>query len=333
MMRVAVNIVTWNGKEFLPFLFQSIREQTAAPSRILVIDNGSVDGTLEYLREWPTIHVLRNNRNLGFAHAHNQGISLSDADAVLIVNQDLILDPRCIEELTAALARDATLGSVCPKVLRFSFSSDELRMPVRTDTIDTTGLSIRRSRQSLNRSEGLQGEGTFPPETFGAPGVLALYRKTALDDVAWGHEYFDDDFFSYKEDVDLAWRLRWAGWGCRFVERARAYHYRSVVHHHDSLTRVVKERSSRVPLFRTLSYRNHLLTMIKNETARTFLPHLPHILWYECKRIAYLLLREWRTLAAIPQVVRLIPRMLAKRKNIAARRRITPAEVRSLFTP
>ncbi len=330
MMNVAVNIVTWNGKEFLPFLLQSLRDQTVQPKRILVIDNGSIDGTLELLREWPTIHVLRNNRNLGFAHAHNQGISLSDAEAVLIVNQDLILDSRCIERLVASLERDPTLGSVCPLIYRFSFSNDEVRTPIMSDTVDAAGLSIKRSRQAVNRGEGTKHV-QFPPQTFGAPGVLALYRKDALNDVAWNHEYFDDDFFAYKEDVDLAWRLRWAGWSCAYVESARAYHYRSVAHHNDSFIKVLRERPSRSPLYRTLSYRNHVLTMYKNETWRTFLPHIHLILAYEFQRFAYLLLREWRTLSAIPQILRLIPRMADKRKTIARQRRVAPAVIRSLL--
>lgn len=331
MMSVAVNIVTWNGKEFLPFLLQSLLGQTVQPKRILVIDNGSIDGTVELLREWPTIHVLRNNRNLGFAHAHNQGISLSDADAVLIVNQDLILDPKCIENLVAGLERDPKLGSVCPVTYRFSFSNDEVRTPVLSDTVDSAGLSIRRSRQAVNRGEGSKNT-DFPAETFGAPGVLALYRKTALDDVTWNHEYFDDDFFAYKEDVDLAWRLRWAGWSCNYVPSARAYHYRSVSHHNDSFVKVLRERPTRTPLYRTLSYRNHLLTMVKNETIASALPHLHYIIWYELRRIAYLALREWQTLVGLPQALRLMPQMSKKRKIFAPRRRISPALIRSLLS-
>lgn len=335
MISVAVNIVTWNGKEFLGPLLQSLAAQTMKPKRILVVDNGSVDGTLELLKEWPHIHVLRNNRNLGFTHAHNQALALSDADAVLVVNQDMIVEPRCIERLAAALERDARIGSVSPKLLRFSFSNDDAREPIRSTIIDSAGLSIKRSRQAINRFEGSPDadESGMNAEIFGVCGGLALYRKQALDEVAYGKEYFDDDFFAYKEDVDLAWRLRWAGWSSWYIADAVAYHYRTLSHHGDSFMNVVENRSRRSPLLRTLSYRNHLLTMIKNEIPGTFLPDLPYILFYELRRLGYLLLREWGTLTAIPKTIRLLPRILQKRRHLSRIRKTDPSAIRSHFTP
>ena len=334
MMSVAVNIVTWNGKDFLPHLLKSLMAQTYQPKRILVIDNGSVDGTLELLREWPTVHVLRNNRNLGFAHGHNQGIALSGADAVLIVNQDLILDPRCIERLVDEMEHDRAVGSVCPLVYRFRFTEGDLREPAISDTIDTAGLAVRRSRQSVNVDEGRRpsaGAYQAPSEVFGVHGVLALFRKTALQDVAYGDEYFDDDFFAYKEDVDLAWRLRWAGWRARLVPSSIAYHYRTLTHHGDRVSSVLKTRMERSSTLRTISYRNHLLTMLKNESSGTFLPDLPFILFYEIRRLGYLLLREWSTLAALPQIVRLMPRMRRKRAAIRRTRRIDTHTMRTFI--
>ncbi len=332
MMSVAVNIVTWNGKEFLPHLLKSLMAQTFAPSRILVIDNGSVDGTLELLREWPTVHVLRNNRNLGFAHGFNQAIALSDADAILIANQDLILDPHCIERLVRELERDQRIGSVCPLIYRFSFTGGDLREPLLSDTIDTAGVTVRRSRQMVNIDEGRRpdaGAYRTPSDVFGVHGVLALFRRRALQDVAYNNEYFDDDFFAYKEDVDLAWRLRWAGWSARLVPSAIAHHYRTLTHHGDHITDVFKTRSERSPILRTMSYRNHLLTLIKNETPRTLLPDIPYILCYETKRVGYLLLREWTTLTAIPRALRLLPKMRRKRSLIRRTRRIDPRTMRT----
>lgn len=334
MMTVAANIVTWNGRRFLPALLRSLENQTVQPKRILIIDNGSVDGTIEYLREWPKIHVIRNNRNLGFAHGHNQGIALSDADAVLLVNQDLILDPRCIEQLVRELVDHPNIASVCPKVKRFTLNSGDLSEPVLTDTIDATGMILRRNRQAANLGEGRPDDGSFdqPAEYFGAPGVLPLYRKSALNDVAIGpNEWFDDDFTAYKEDVDLAWRLRWAGWGSRYAPKALAYHHRTLTHHGDEIKNVIRTRRQRSPLLNMLSYRNHLLMLLKNERSGTFFPHLPYILLYEIRRLGYLLLREWSTLKAWPQVWRLLPSMIRKRRQ--TKRRIGATEFRRLVSP
>ncbi|MBI4089884.1 MAG: glycosyltransferase family 2 protein [Candidatus Kerfeldbacteria bacterium] len=334
-MTVSVHIVTWNSQSFLPALRRSLESQTHQPERIIVIDNNSTDGTLDGLADWPGIHVLRQTRNLGFARAHNQAINLSRSQAVLVTNPDVILEPSCLAALVDALERDLRLGSVTPKIRRFSHTSDDLREPVRSATIDAAGMVVRRSRQALNRAEGSDDRGQVdqPIDVFGAPGVLALYRRQALNDVAFGREYFDEDFFAYKEDVDVAWRLRWAGWGSRYVPAARAYHYRTLDHHQDRLTKLVATRSRRSPTLRYLSYRNHLLMLIKNETIGTLLPHLPFIAWYELRKFLFAAVREWSTLRGLVDALRLAPRMLRKRRVVTERRRLSASSMRRLISP
>lgn len=333
-MTVAVHIVTWNSQTFLPTLLRSLQTQTFKPTRTLIVDNGSTDGTLEVLRDWKQIHVLRNTRNLGFARAHNQAMAISNVDAVLVTNPDVILESRCLEELVIALNADRRIASVSPKLLRFNLSADDLREPILSDTIDAAGLVARRSRQFVNRGEGGRDDTSFssPQNVFGAPGVLALYRTEALADVAINGEIFDEDFFAYKEDDDLAWRLQAAGWISRYVPSARAFHHRTLDHHGDRVTNVIKQRPSRSPQLRVLSYRNHLLMLLKNETASTLLPDLPFILWYELKRHVYLLLREWSTLRGFGQALRLAPRILKKRRAFRDRRRVAPSILRAQFS-
>lgn len=332
-MTVSVHVVTWNSGAFIPTLRSSLERQTRKPDRIVVVDNASTDGTLELLGQWPGIHVLRNTQNRGFSRAHNQAIRLSRSDAVLVANPDLILEPDCLERLIHALASDQRIGSVCPKLTSFSFTPDDLREPLRSATIDAAGLSVRRSRQFINRGEGETDAGQYDQasEVFGAPGVLALYRRTALDDVSVNGEYFDEDFFAYKEDDDLAWRLQLAGWRCRCTPAARAQHHRTLTHHGDRIAALLRERTRRSVSLRRLSYRNHLLMLIKNETLSTALPHLPFIAGYELRKLAYLLLREWSTLPALPQALRLIPRMRRKRRALTSRRRLSATEARRLF--
>ncbi len=334
-MTVSLHLVTWNSHAFVPTFLRSLEQQTRKPDRVLVVDNNSLDGTLDLLKEFPTVHVLRNTRNLGFARAHNQAIRLSTSDAILIANPDLLLEPTCLAELVQTLERQPALSSVCPKLLRFSFSPDDLREPQLSATIDSAGMIVRRSRQAINRGEGEPDHGQYdqPADVFGAPGVLALYRRQALNDVADDEEYFDEDFFAYKEDVDLAWRLQSAGWRCRYVPTARAFHYRTLSHHGDQLTALMKTRPQRSSSLRRLSYRNHLLLLIKNETLGTFLPHLPFILWYELQKLLYLLLREWPTLPALVQAIQRIPAMLRKRRAFRDRRRVASATLRQLFRP
>lgn len=332
-MTVSLHIVTWNSRAFLPSLLRSIEQQTRMPDRILVVDNNSLDGTIDLLKEFPSVHVLRNTRNLGFARAHNQAIHISKSEAILVTNPDLILEPTCIEELIKTLEQNQALGSVCPKLLRFSFGPDDLREPQFSGTIDAAGMVVKRSRQVLNRGEGEDDHGQFDAaaDVFGSPGVLALYRRSALNDVAIDRQYFDEDFFAYKEDADLAWRLQAAGWHARYRPTARAFHHRTLSHHGDNISRLVKTRKERSSLLRRLSYRNHLLMLMKNETLGTFLPHVLFILWYELRKLAYMIFREMATLPALAQAIHLSPVMLRKRRLFRDRRRVASSTLRKLF--
>lgn len=332
-MTVSVHIVTWNSRPFLPTLLDSLRHQTYPIDRVFLVDNASTDGTLAFLEGELGLHVLRNTRNLGFARAHNQAIRLTHSDAVLVTNPDLLLEPTCLAELVRALEANPRLGSVCPKLRRFSFTVDDLREPIRSDTIDAAGLTVRRSRQVVNRGEGESDRGQCDAAlgVFGAPGVLALYRRSALDDVTIDGQIFDEDYFAYKEDVDLSWRLQSAGWGCGYVPTALAYHHRTLTHHGDRLDALVAERRRRSPRLRILSYRNHLLTLVKNEQPGTFLPHLPMILAYEVGKLGYLAVREPGTLAGLGQAIRLLPNALRKRRAFAQRHRTPSSTLRRQF--
>ncbi|MBI4092711.1 MAG: glycosyltransferase family 2 protein [Candidatus Kerfeldbacteria bacterium] len=332
-MTVSVHIVTWNSELFLPTLLQSLKTQTRQPDRILVIDNASADQTLNIIKQWPGVHLLRNTRNLGFARAHNQAIAISPAEAILVTNPDVILTPSCIAKLAAALEENVNTGSVSAKLLRYTLDPHDLSQPQPSDTVDVAGLVLRRSRQVVNRGEGSSESFDRPADVFGAPGVLALYRRQALEDVKINGELFDEDFFAYKEDADLAWRLRWAGWSARYIPSAVAYHHRAQPHHDDTVRGVSAVRPHRSPAIRTWSYRNHLLMLVKNETAGTFWPHLPFILFYELRRLGYLLWREWSTLKGLWQAIRLLPRMIKKRRVIAQHRRLSSAAFRRLITP
>lgn len=331
-MTVSVHIVSWNSKYFLPTLLESLRRQTLKPDRIVVIDNASTDGSIEYLTQQPDVHVLRYTHNTGFSHAHNQAIAMSKTDAVLVTNPDVLLEPRCLEQLVAALKRHDQAASVSPKLLRFTLTADDLREPIRSAIMDAAGMTLKRTRQSINRGEGQPEATEFPEETFGGPGVLSLYRRAALNDVAPDGEVFDEDFFAYKEDVDLAWRLRWAGWESRYIPSAIAYHHRTLTHHGDRLAHVFRVRRNRSARLNLLSYRNHLLMLAKNETAGTFFPNAFSILGYEIRRLGFLILREWGTLRAIPQAIRLFPAIIRKRKKLNQHRRISNQQMRQLFT-
>ncbi|MBI4280803.1 glycosyltransferase family 2 protein [Candidatus Uhrbacteria bacterium] len=344
MPHVSVNIVTWNSLKYLPLLFASLRRQTFSDISVLVIDNGSNDGVLEFVRaNYPEVTILRNVRNLGFSAAHNQGIKYvasraagaADEQYVLVTNPDTILTPTFIEQLVLAAEAEPTAAAWSGKLLRVEWVVEgDFEDVRRTTVIDSTGLRLLRSRRAIERGAGEQDQERYheAAEIFGVSGALGIYRLSALETVAMNGQYFDEAFHAYKEDVDLAWRLRLAGWRAWYVPAAVAYHFRRAAgHKRTALAEIAANRSKKSSLINYLSYRNHLLTLLKNEHGRNFLRHALWIGGYEGAKFFYLLLCEPKTLRAIIDWIQWFPRTLQQRKMIMARTKVSAADMRRWF--
>ncbi len=334
--RVSVHIVAWNSMGFLPDLLKSIFSQTYEGMHVMVVDNGSDDGAEAFIRaNYPRTMVLRNVRNLGFATAHNQAIRYAiehwnDSDLsdrfVLVANPDTIWSPTFLEELVRAAEQDPKAGSFQGKLLRAyrEHGEDEaLAETVRSERIDSTGLSMHRDRTVTDRGAGELDTGQHDPSTdvFGPTGALALYRASALQGVRDEDGYFDPDFFVYKEDVDLAWRLRRAGWTSRYVPGALAHHHRNMFGTESAgWMERIRNRRSKSPARNWYSTRNQLLLLAKNEPFWSGLLALPWIVWFEARRFAYVCLLEPSSLSAYFSAARLFPRMFLKRFRSAKQR-------------
>jgi GT2 family glycosyltransferase len=190
----------------------SLAEQTRPPSETVVVDNGSVDGSLELLSaSYPGVRVLELGRNTGFAHAANRGIEAVEADAVALVNTDVELARDWLARLTAVLEADARLAAVACKMVDMA---DPARLYDAGDVLRRDGACEQRGRFELD-----DGRFDAPGELFAACAGAALYRRSAVVGVGG----FDERFFTYLEDVDLGLRLRLAGWRCAY-EPAVARH-------------------------------------------------------------------------------------------------------------
>lgn len=212
-MRAAVVVPNWNGRRWLPGLLDSLAAQTRQPDEVVVVDNGSTDGSLELLRSSAGVRVIELGRNTGFAFAANRGIEAVSADAVALVNTDVELEPRWLERAVGRLERDGGLGSVATKMVLLDDPS----------IVDDAGDELRRDGVAHQRGHGRRDEGRWdsPGEAFSACAGAAVYRRAAV--LAAGG--FDERLFSYLEDVDLGLRLRLAGWRCGY-EPAVARHAR-----------------------------------------------------------------------------------------------------------
>jgi GT2 family glycosyltransferase len=190
-----VVIPTWNGRALLERCLPTLAGQDAT---VVVVDNGSTDGTVDWLaRAWPDVRVVALDRNLGFAAAVNRGVAAGAGDAVLLVNNDVECDPGFVARLVAPLA-DPAVGSVAGLLLR----------PGRT-AVDSYGIAVDRTLAGWARCAGAPWPCELDERGLAGPsGGAAAYRRAALEAVGG----FDEALFAYSEDVDLALRLRAAGW-------------------------------------------------------------------------------------------------------------------------
>jgi GT2 family glycosyltransferase len=202
---VSIVIPNWNGRPWLPACLEAIAAQGMAPSEVIVVDNGSTDGSLDYLRaEHPSVMVVALATNTGFAAAANRGIEACDGELVALINTDVVLAEDWLARMVAAIDSAPGLASVACKMLSLE---DPDRVYDAGDVLRRDGACEQRGR--FGRDDGRWDEAG---EVFGACAGAALYRRSAVLDVGG----FDERYFAYLEDVDLALRLRLAGWGCRY---------------------------------------------------------------------------------------------------------------------
>jgi GT2 family glycosyltransferase len=209
---VSVVIPNWNGRRWLAGCLAAVAEQDQTPLEVLVVDNGSEDDSVEYLRSaHPDVRLIELATNTGFAHAANRGVEAARGTLVALVNTDVELAPDWLRRMSAAIALDVGAAAVACKMLSLE---DPAIVYDAGDVLRRDGACEQRGR--FGRDDGRWEE---PGEVFGACAGAALYRR----DVVLGVGGFDERYFAYLEDVDLSLRLRLAGWRCRY-EPAVALH-------------------------------------------------------------------------------------------------------------
>jgi len=320
--KVLISLVTWHSREYLPECLESISKQTFTDYSIVVVDNDSNDGSVEYIKKnYPQINIIQNKENFGYSKAHNQAIQTTKSDYVLCLNPDIILKDDYLFKLINKIGDNRRIGSIAGKLYRLEGPADLNKQP-NLVTIDSTGLKIFKSRKVVNRGEGTIDKSQFnrPQDVFGHSGALVLYRRQALEDCAIENEYFDEDFFAYKEDVDLAWRLSLRNWRISYEPTAMAWHKRQ---------RQAKQRKNKKVNY--YSYRNHLWLLVKNEMPDLFRSNFLSIALYESSKIFYILFFEWSTLPALVDFFKLLPKMRKKRKIIMRRKLATSQEFKKWF--
>ena len=319
---VSVTIVTFNSAPFIAKCLRYVFEQDFPDIEVIVIDNASSDGTVEVLSQFASrIRLVCNRENVGFAAGQNQAIALSSGEWVLTLNPDVRLTPDFIGKAVAAGECDDTVGSVSGKLLRMPPDFD---IP-STQVLDSTGIYFTPALRHFDRGSGEPDTGTYADfeYVFGVTGAAALYRRTLIEDISIAGEFFDADFFAYREDADLAWRAQLFGWKCLYAPAAIAYHVRQVL---------PSNRASLSPAINMHSVKNRFLMRIKNITADLYLRHLLAITLRDLLAFGACLLREQSSLRAFPLVIRSYPKMLQKRRDIMRRRSVDSKYMSAWFS-
>ncbi len=247
--RVAVIVVAYQSRPHLQRCMDALAAQTLRDFELVVWDNGSSDAALEALRA-PAQAIVRRSANLGFAAANNRAAALTRAPAIALLNPDAFPEPDWLERLVAALDADPAAGAIGSLQLD---DADPTRLDGAGDVYHAFGIPFRGGY-------GAPRPPTIPAgEVFGPCAAAALYRREAFEALGG----FDESFFCYCEDVDLAFRLRAAGWRCWFEPRA-------VVRHVGSAS-----AGLRSPFAVRHGVRNRLWTFVKNMPTPLFIALAP----------------------------------------------------------
>jgi GT2 family glycosyltransferase len=297
---VSVVVPNWNGRAWLRLCLEGIRAQDSSALEVIVVDNASDDGSLEYLRsEFPYVRLIPLGRNTGFAYAANRGVDAARGEFVALVNTDVVLGPHWLARMAAALGRHPKAAAVACKMLVLD---EPARIYDAGDVLRRDGVCEQRGRFAFD-----DGRWDEPGEVFGACAGAALYRRAAILSVGG----FDERYFAYLEDVDLALRLRLAGWLCRY-EPVVAYH-------------AGEQSSDRLPGGHMYLVERNTLALV----AKAFpAPWLPLVVYRQASWLWHALRQRrlsWH-LRGAAAALRLLPAALRERRRLR-RQALVPVEI------
>jgi GT2 family glycosyltransferase len=311
--RISVTIPTYDGRDLLDVVLPSVvAQEVDGELEIVVVDDGSTDGTAQHLAEsWPQVRIVVQP-NAGVSAAMNRCLAEASGDYVALLNNDLELAPGFLEALASELDAHPEAGSACGKMLDYA----------QRDVIDGAGDVMRWSGACWRRGHGERDRGQFDaPEAVLSPcGGAAMYRRRTIDDVG----SFDDDFVAYLEDVDWGMRAQLRGWSCRYVPAARCFHMGSATTDRPALSR----------RHALLLRRNGLLLTLKTFPASALVLHLPRIVLFNagwCVGSVRVGLGSTH-LAAWRNALAMLPATLRKRRAIQRRRTVSRRELGDAVT-
>ncbi|NJD54175.1 MAG: glycosyltransferase family 2 protein [Candidatus Methanoperedens sp.] len=213
---VSIIVLNWNGKQYLETCLSSLVRQTYKNIEIIFVDNGSSDGSIDFVRnKFPGIVISGHTTNLGFAEGVNSGIRISKGEFIATINNDAQADENWVNNLVRVIESDPGIGCCASKMMRY----------YDRNIIDSAGIVIYQNGNAYDRGREEKDTGQYDKmeEIFGSCAGAAIYRREMLDEIG----LFDKEYFAYFEDVDLSFRMHLFGWKCIFAPDAIVYHMHS----------------------------------------------------------------------------------------------------------
>jgi GT2 family glycosyltransferase len=309
MIDVSILVVAHNDEGDLPLSIGSALAQRGVSVETLVIDNRSSDSSRNVVTRLAGARLLALPENIGFAGAMNLGIEATSGRYVLALNPDCRLEPDFAATLTGVLDARPDVGSASGRLLRAEGGA-----LAPTAILDSAGIRFTAFGRHFDRGAGLPADGRFleEEEISGTSGAAGFYRRGALESARISTGYFDSDFFLYREDADLAWRLSSLGWKCLYVPKALAFHRRR---------NLPQRRAQMSSLVNFHSVKNRFLLRINNQSLGHFLATLAPTLARDAVVLAACLTFERSSLPAFTWLWRNRRRLWAKRREIREKMR------------
>lgn len=337
MAKAVAVIINYNGGQYVEKCVETLLAQTYEDLKILFIDNASpekdgLDIMHRLYDENTRVTIVANTTNKGYAKAANQGIRVAlsrDAEFVMIANPDLVFTPEYFSVLIEKLKEEKQIAAITGKIYKYDYKNDK-----PTDIIDSTGLFMYKNRRIIDNGQGLVDEGQFnePIEIFGVSGACPIYRMKALEDVKIMDEYFDEDFFMYKEDVDLSWRFNLYGWKCFYEPKAVAYHGRGTgVARRFFSKEIFVNRKNLSAFQKKLALRNQFCMEIKNDFFVNRLRDFRYVMPRKLFLPFYMTFVEPYLWLGFFGFLKLLPRMLSKRSIIMKNKKLSAAQIHKWF--
>lgn len=319
---VLVSLVTHNEETFLQRCLESLLKQTV-PVRVKIFDNASRDRTREVARRFP-VELFESERNRGFSYGHNRNLLGERFDYALLVNADVVLGADYLEQLMGVFQELKGTGMAGGKLRRMDAQGREVLCRGRS-VLDSTGIFFTPSQRHFDRGNGEEDRGQYDRRqlVFGITGAVLLCSREMLEDLRYGDEYLDLDFFAYREDADLAWRAQLRGWKAVYEPRACGLHQRCVI---------PSRRRQLSPLVNYHSLKNRYLMRAKNMDSAVRKRCLPYMWIRDTGIFLYTLLFEWSSLPAYREVWRLREKFERKREHVQTSRRVSPQEMARWFS-